>query len=72
MTVDLPTPPLPDAIAYTRVMFPGWVKGMTGSGLPPRSCVSKAVALLLRHDAQLDLTPVTPSTVPTPRPRRRA
>ena len=31
VTEDLPTPPLPEVTAYTRVRLPGWVKGMTGS-----------------------------------------
>ncbi len=43
VTVDLPTPPLPDAMAYTRVSDPGWANGMTGSRESPRNCLRSSV-----------------------------
>ena len=43
MTLDLPTPPLPDATAYTRVSEPGWANGMTGSRASPRSSLRSSV-----------------------------
>src|SRR5665811_27774 len=36
VTVDLPTPPLPDAIAYTLVSEPACAKGLSRSVRPPR------------------------------------
>ena len=33
---DFPTPPLPEAMAYTRVVEAGWANGITGSATPPR------------------------------------
>ncbi len=37
VTEDLPTPPLPLAIANTLVSDVGWAKGISFSGRPPRS-----------------------------------
>src|SRR5213595_3622627 len=34
VTLDLPTPPLPLATAYTRVLASGWANGITGSAAP--------------------------------------
>ena len=54
VTLDLPTPPLPEATAYTRVSEPGWANGITGSAVPPRSLVAQLGALLVVHHAELD------------------
>ena len=43
VTLDFPTPPLPDATAYTRVSEFGWAKGMTGSRASPRNCLRSSV-----------------------------
>src|ERR1700761_366470 len=43
VTLDFPTPPLPDATAYTRVSELGWANGMTGSGASPRNCLRSSV-----------------------------
>jgi len=43
VTLDFPTPPLPDATAYTRVSELGWANGMTGSRASPRNCLRSSV-----------------------------
>src|SRR2546421_470938 len=58
VTEDLPTPPLPLATAYTRVLEPGWANGMTGSAAPgPRrlACSSLRCSGL-----------ITPKSISTP------
>ena len=42
VTDDLPTPPLPDAMAKTLVSEPGWANGISRSVRSPRSicCMS--------------------------------
>ena len=57
---DLPTPPLPDAIAYTFVSEPGCENGMTGSPSPPRSC------FLSRTRCSGLMTPISTDTDATP------
>ena len=42
VTEDLPTPPLPEATAYTRVSEPGWANGISRSAAPPRSWVASS------------------------------
>ena len=65
---DLPTPPLPDATAYTRVSEPGWANGITGSAASPRSLRRSSAALLVAHHVQLD--PHRADTRAPPRPPR--
>jgi hypothetical protein len=67
VTEDLPTPPLPEVTAYTRVRLPGWVKGMTGSAAPPRSRVRSSAFCSSVMTPRCTLTSVTPSTPPTSR-----
>ena len=43
VTLDLPTPPLPDATQYTLVSEPGWANGMTGSSVSPRRDFRRSV-----------------------------
>ena len=52
MTEDLPTPPLPLAIANTLVSEPGWANGISLAGLPPRRFVLQLGALLGGHHAE--------------------
>ena len=55
MTLDLPTPPLPLATAYTRVREPGWANGMTGSAPPaPAQAGLQLLALLGGHHPEVD------------------
>src|SRR5665811_559663 len=61
VTEDLPTPPLPDAIAYTRVRLSVCVNGMTGSGVPPRSWVRSSLRCFSDITPISTRTPVTPS-----------
>ena len=67
MTLDLPTPPLPLATAYTRVREPGWANGMTGSSVapPPRSCDCSAWRCSGVITPKSISTPVTPGTAAT-------
>ena len=60
VTDDLPTPPLPDAIAYTLVSEPGCANGITGSASVPRSSVRNA------ERCSADMTPNTTETSSTP------
>ena len=64
---DLPTPPLPEATAYTRVGEPGWANGISLTGLSPRSLVPQLRALLVGHHAEL--APARESTPGTARHR---
>ena len=52
VTDDLPTPPLPEATAYTRVSEPGRANGISCSAGPPRSCSRRLGALLVAHHAE--------------------
>ena len=54
VTLDLPTPPLPDATAYTRVSEPGCANGITGSAASPRSMLAQLGALLVAHHVEGD------------------
>ncbi len=49
VTVDFPTPPLPETTAYTRVQESGCANGMTGSRMSPRNCLRSSIALLVAH-----------------------
>ena len=62
MTEDLPTPPLPDATAYTRVSDPALAKGTSRSATPPRSFVFSSVRCSSLITPSVTVTPVTPST----------
>ena len=55
VTLDLPTPPLPDATAYTRVSEPGWANGMTGSRGVAAQLLAQFGALLVVHHVEADL-----------------
>ena len=63
MIEDLPTPPLPDATAYTRVREPGFAKGISRSALPPRSCVRSAARCSSLITPSVTSTAVTPGTL---------
>ena len=66
VTVDFPTPPLPDATAYTRVSEPGWANGMTGSRAdPPRSCLRSSVRCSSFITSRLTFTAPVPGTSAT-------
>ena len=66
VTEDLPTPPLPLAIANTLVSEPGWAKGISRWAWPPRrfSCRPARCSAVITPSSRS--TPVTPAT-----PRRR-
>src|SRR5918998_6377952 len=66
VTEDLPTPPLPEATAYTRVSEPGWAKGMTGSGASvPRTVLRSSVRCSSLMTSRPTCTEVTPGTADT-------
>ena len=62
MTDDLPTPPLPEATAYTRVSDPGFAKGISRSVWPPRSWMRSAVRCSSLITSRVTSTAVTPAT----------
>ena len=62
VTDDLPTPPLPDATAYTRVREPGWANGISLVGASPRSFTRRSVRWASVITPRSTLTPLTPST----------
>ena len=51
---DLPTPPLPDATAITRVVGSSWI-ALSASGRPPRSFVVSAARSVGAHHVELEL-----------------
>ena len=55
MTDDLPTPPLPEAIAKTLVSEPGWANGISRWAWPPRSGLLQPGALLGGHHAEVEV-----------------
>ena len=60
---DLPTPPLPDATAYTRVSEPGFANGISFAGWPgPRSCSCSPRRCSALITSRSTRTPVTPSS----------
>src|SRR5262252_2562349 len=65
VTDDLPTPPLPLAIAYTWVSDDGWANGISRSTRPPRSrvCSSRRCSSLIT--SRSTATAVTPGTAAT-------
>ena len=65
VTLDLPTPPLPDATAYTRVSEPGWANGITGSRASPRSCLRSSVRCSSFMTSRVTLTAPVPGTSAT-------
>ncbi len=65
VTLDLPTPPLPDATAYTRVSEPGWANGMTGSRESPRNCLRSSVRCSSFITSRVTLTAPVPGTSAT-------
>src|ERR671920_2526731 len=66
VTLDLPTPPLPDATAYTRVSEPGWAKGMTGSAASvPRTVLRSSARCSSLMTSRPTCTDVTPGTAET-------
>ena len=66
VTEDLPTPPLPDAIAKTFVREPGCEKGISRCALPPLS------TSLSPDRCSAVITPSVRSTSVTPSTARRA
>ena len=65
VTDDLPTPPLPLAIANTWVSEDGWANGISRSWRPPRSwvCSSRRCSSLIT--SRSTVTPDTPGTAAT-------
>src|SRR5215831_10078586 len=65
VTDDLPTPPLPLAIAYTWVSDDGWANGISRSTRPPRSlvCSSRRCSSLIT--SRSTATAATPGTAAT-------
>ena len=59
---DLPTPPLPEAIASTRVRGGSWMPRL---GTPPRSCVVSAARSSGDMTSKSSRTERTPGSVPT-------
>src|SRR6476620_6934881 len=66
VTLDLPTPPLPDATAYTRVSEPGWANGITGSAASvPRTVLRSSARCSSLMTSSTTCTDVTPGTADT-------
>src|ERR671926_526805 len=66
VTLDLTTPPLPEATAYTRVSEPGWAKGMTGSAASlPRTVLRSSARCSSFMMSRPTWTAVTPGTAET-------
>ena len=65
VTEDLPTPPLPEAIAKTLVSEPGWAKGISRAAWPPRSVACSAERCSSFITPKSTWTSVTPGTVRT-------
>ena len=66
VSVDFPTPPLPDATAITRVVGSSWIVPVSAL-LPPRSRVVSAERSSGLMTSKSSATDVTPSTMPTSR-----
>ena len=66
MIDDLPTPPLPEATAITRVVGSSWIV-LSSAGLPPRSFVVSAMRSSGLITSNSSFTDVTPATAPTSR-----
>src|SRR5450759_3699280 len=62
VTEDLPTPPLPEATAYTRVSDPGRANGTSRTGSSPRSLVCRSRRCCSLITSSSTVTPVTPAT----------
>src|ERR671929_1033932 len=66
VTDDFPTPPLPEATAYTRVSEPGWANGMTGSAASvPRTVRRSSARCSSLITSSATCTEVTPGTADT-------
>src|SRR3712207_2621201 len=66
VTDDLPTPPLPEATAYTRVSEPGWANGITGSGASvPRTVRRSSARCSSLITSRPTCTEVRPGTADT-------
>ena len=65
VTEDLPTPPLPDVTARTRVRLPFWAKGTTRSAALPRSFACSSARCSEFMAPILTKTRSTPSSAPT-------
>ncbi len=65
MTLDFPTPPLPEATAYTRVSEPGCAKGITGSLESPRNSLRSSVRCSSFITSRVTLTAPVPGTSTT-------
>src|SRR3954453_1897353 len=66
VTLDLPTPPLPEATAYTRVSEPGWENGITGSAASvPRTVRRSSARCSSLITSSTTCTEVTPGTAET-------
>ncbi len=67
VTEDLPTPPLPEATAYTRVSEPGLANGTSRSAWPPRSAVASSRRCSSLITSRETSTRGTPSSAETAR-----
>ena len=65
MTLDLPTPPLPDATANTLVSEPGLANGISRTGSSPRSSVCSCWRCSVLMTSSSTATRVTPGSAPT-------
>src|SRR6266550_2091153 len=65
VTDDFPTPPLPDATAYTRVRDPGLANGISAAGASPRSFWRSSVRCASVITPRLTTAPVTPGIAET-------
>src|SRR3954447_16942511 len=65
VTDDLPTPPLPEATAYTRVIEPGCANGMTGSSASPLTVLRSSRRCSSFMTSRSTDTAVTPETAET-------
>ena len=65
VTEDLPTPPLPLAIANTLVSEPGWENGISRCAWPPRRVSWRPERWSAVITPRVRSTAVTPATAPT-------
>ena len=65
VTDDLPTPPLPEAIAKTLVSEPGWANGISRCALPPLSSSLSPARCSAVITPSVRSTSVTPATART-------
>ena len=67
MTDDLPTPPLPLAMAYTLVSEPGWAKGISRWARPSLRISLRPARCSALITPRVRSTDMTPGTAERPR-----